>query len=74
MAKEYMKPKNAIVKFHGHIVILVDASDRQKTEEGVELWLQLRPAGEIRPMASIPDGTLETYKHCRPEIVSVEWE
>lgn len=72
--KEYMKPKNAKIKFHGHTVTLADANDRKKTPEGVEIWIEQKPAGEIRPMASIPEGTLDTFKHCRPEIISIEWE
>lgn len=73
MKKAEMKAKNIKVKFNGHTVTLADESDRQKTSEGVEIWIQQKPANNIRPMADIPEGTLETFKHCRPSIVSVDW-
>lgn len=71
--KPRVKATNLRVKFNGYTVTLADESDRRKTPEGVEIWIQQKPGNEIRPMASIPDGTLEKYKHCRPEIVSVQW-
>lgn len=72
--KEYAKAKQIKVKFHGHVVTLADEDDRKTTPEGVEIWIQKKPAGAIRPMASVPEGTLETYKHCRPETISIEWD
>lgn len=74
MAKQYAQVKNIKVTFHGHVVTLADGTDRKKTPEGVEIWIQYKPAGEIRPMADIPAGTLGKYKHCRPEIISIEWQ
>ena len=72
--KTRMKAKNIKVKFNGHKVTLPDENDRRKTSEGVEIWIQLQPGNNIRPMADIPEGTLEKYKHCRPEIISNDWE
>jgi hypothetical protein len=69
-----MKATNIKVKFNGYTVTLTDETDRRKTPQGVEIYIQQQPANNIRPMAVIPDGTLEIYKHCRPEIVSVQWE
>jgi hypothetical protein len=70
----YPKAKNIKIKFAGQVVTLKDENDRQKTRAGVELWIEQKPAGEFRPMATIPDGTLEKYKHDRPEIISQDWE
>ncbi len=72
--KARIRSTNIKVKFHSHIVTLTDENDRRKTPEGVEIWIQQKPGNEIRPMATIPDGTLETYKHCRPQIVSIDWD
>jgi hypothetical protein len=72
--KTYTKAKNIKIKFAGQVVTLKDESDRKKTSAGVEIWIQQQSAGNIRPMASIPDGTLEKYKHCRPEMISIQWE
>jgi hypothetical protein len=57
--KTYTKAKNIKVKFAGQVVTLKDETDRKKTRDGVEIWIQQQSAGNIRPMASIPDGTLE---------------
>lgn len=72
--KTRIKAKNIIVRFHGYTVILPDETDRRKTPEGVEIYMQFQPANNIRPMAAIPDGTLEKFKHCRPEVIDMEWE
>lgn len=72
--KPRMIAKNIKVKFNGHTVTLPDENDRRKTPEGVEIWMQQQPANNIRPMASCPDGSLDKFKHCRPEIVSIDWE
>ena len=62
------------IKFAGKVITLIDENDRKKILDGVELWIQQQPANNIRPMATIPDGTLEKYKHCRPEILDMKWE
>ena len=69
-----IKATNIKVKFNHHTVTLTDENDRRKTPEGVEIYIQQKPGNDIRPMAVIPEGTLEKYKHCRPEIVSVQWQ
>jgi len=73
MPKQYMHPVNIKVRFHGHTVALADMSDRQTTAEGVQIWIQSQPAGCFRPMADIPEGTLDQFKHCRPKIIQNEW-
>jgi hypothetical protein len=54
-------------------VTLANEEDRQKTSEGVEIWIEQKPGNEIRPMASIPEGTLEIYKYCRPVMIHIDW-
>lgn len=71
--KPRMIAKNIKIKFHGHTITLPTEADRRKTPEGVEIWIQQKPGNEIRLMVDIPDGTLEKYKHCRPQIVSFNW-
>ena len=67
-------PANIKVKFAGEIFHLKDHTSRPVSEKsGVEIWLQMRPANVVKPMANIPEGTLEKYKHARPEILSCEW-
>ena len=73
MANDYMDPVNIKVRFHGHTVTLADMNDRQTTPEGVQIWIQLQPAGWFRPMASLPVGTLDQFKRCRPQIVQNDW-
>ena len=72
-----MKPRTAIrnikIRFHGHMVTLTDEADRRTTPEGVELWVRQIPHNGIKTMATIPSGTLETYKYFRPELVSCDW-
>lgn len=70
----YPKVKKMKVVFDGHRVTLNGESDRKMIAGGVEIWIQRKPAGCVRPMATIPDGTLEQYKHCRPEWTEIEWE
>ena len=72
--KPRLKAKNIKVEFHGYTVKLTDENDRRTTPEGVEIWIQLQPANNIRPMAACPDGSLEKFKHSRPKIVSLDWE
>jgi hypothetical protein len=71
--KRNQKAINIKISFHGHTVTLADEYDRQTTPEGVTLWVKQGGANSIKPMASPPKGTLEIYKHSRPDIVSVEW-
>lgn len=71
--KHRKKASNIKISFHGHIVILKDENDRQTTPDGVEIWIQLKPANSIRPMAEIPARDLDIYKHCRPYIISLDW-
>lgn len=66
-------PRNIKVKFASSVVTLENENSRVTTHEGVEIWLQGKPANNFRAMATIPDGTLERYKHCRPEILAVDW-
>lgn len=67
-------PVNIKVKFAGEIFHLENHESRPKSEKsGVVIWLKMRPANEVQPMAEIPDGTLDKYKHCRPQIVSCDW-
>jgi hypothetical protein len=73
MTKQYQEPISIRVRFHGHVVTLADMNDRQTTPEGVQIWIQSQPAGCFRPMADIPEGTLEIYKHCRPQIIQNDW-
>ena len=72
--KKYPEAINVKVLFNGCLMTLANSNDRQKTTEGVEIWLQKQPGGAVRPMASIPDGTLDKYKHCRPEIIEQDWD
>lgn len=72
--KKRVRAINLIVEFNGHLVVLENEDDRQKTNEGVEIWIQKQPANSLRPMASIPAGTLEKYKHRRPHIIDMEWD
>jgi hypothetical protein len=67
-------PVNIKVKFGSAIVKLENHESHATTKEGVEIWLKMRPANEVQPMATIPDGTLEKYKHCRPKIISCDWK
>jgi hypothetical protein len=67
-------PTNIKIKFDKAIVILPTHDSRITTREGVELWLKPKPGSEYQPMASIPDGTLDQYKHCRPQILSCDWQ
>jgi hypothetical protein len=66
IASETMKPRmkaiNIRVKFNGYTVTLPDETTG-KTPEWVEIWIQ-QPANNIRPMADVPTGTLDKYKHC----------
>lgn len=71
--KTYPKAINIRVKFAGQVVTLADETDRKKTKAGAELYVDRTPNGYLRPWATIPPGTLEIYKHDRPEIVSVQW-
>jgi hypothetical protein len=66
-------PVNIKVQFGKSVVKLETHESRAKTTEGVEIYLKMRPANEVQPIAVIPDGTLEQYKNCRPQIVSCEW-
>ena len=72
--KKYPEAVNVKVKFNGCLVTLANSNDRRKTIEGVEIWLQRKPDGAVRPMATIPEGTLDKYKHCRPEIIKNDWD
>lgn len=72
--KARLKAYEISVRFNGHTVTLADENDRRKTPDGVEIWIQQKPANNLRPMATIPDGTLDQFKHCRPEIISLRWE
>jgi len=69
-----MKAKNIVVKFGRAVVVLSTQESRITTREGVELWIKQCPASEIKPMATIPVGTLEIYKHTRPVILRCDWE
>ena len=66
-------PINIKVKFGNQTAFLENHTSRAKTAEGVEIYLKMRPANEVQAMADIPDGTLDKYMHCRPQIVSCEW-
>jgi len=66
-------PVNIKVKFGKAIVKLENHESRAKTAEGVEIYLKMRPANEVQPIAVIPDGTLDKYKHCRPVIIACDW-
>jgi len=70
-----MKNQTAInikIKFGTEVVTLKNVNDRKTTREGVQLYIQERQA-DIRAWASIPDGTLEQYKHTKPVILSCDW-
>ena len=67
-------PINIKVKFAGEIFHLENHESRAASEKsGVVIYLKMRPANNFQPIAEIPNGTLEKYKHCRPEIVSCDW-
>lgn len=66
-------PVNIKIKFGKAVVKLPKHTDYAITNEGVKLYLKMKPANEVQAMAEIPDGTLEQYKHCRPIIVSCDW-
>jgi hypothetical protein len=66
-------PVNIKVKFGNEMFYLEQHTDRAKSEKsGVVIWGRMHgPA--FKPMAEIPDGTLEKYMHCRPEIIACDW-
>jgi len=65
-------PFNIKIRFAGEVVTLSDKDDRQTTPSGVTLHGRMR-GPEFQPLAEIPDGTLEKYKHERPKILSADW-
>ena len=73
MTKKYPEANNIKVRFGREVVLLDTADDRKRTAAGVVIWIKRKPGGEIQPMAQIPDGTLEQYKHFRPIIESLTW-
>jgi hypothetical protein len=66
-------PVNIKVKFGSSVVKLKDHTSRATTKDGVEIYITMRAASRAQPMAVIPDGTLNKYMHCRPEIISCDW-
>ena len=73
MSKRLQKAINIKIRFAGQVVTLADEYDRKTTNAGVQIWIKQKPSNEIQPQATIPDGTLNQYKHDRPEIVDVQW-
>lgn len=71
--KARMKAINIKVEFGRGVVTLADEDDRKTTSEGVEIYIEKLPANEMRPIAVIPDGTLEKFKHCRPQVLKITW-
>lgn len=74
MAMKKQTPVNIRVKFGNEYAFLKNAESIFVTQDGVKIWIKSRPGNNYQPMAEIPDGTLEKYKHCRPEIISCAWE
>jgi hypothetical protein len=66
-------PVNIKVRFGSSVVKLSDHNSRATTKDGVEIYIKMRAASGAQPMATIPDGTLSKYMHCRPEIISCDW-
>ena len=68
-------PINIKMKFGSAVVTLPTYENRVETEkyDGVVLFVVKKPDGSWRAMAQIPDGTLETYKHFRLEILKCDW-
>ena len=68
-------PINIKVQFNGEIFHLKNHESRQLSgKTGVEVYLEMRPGNEVKPVAVTPEyATVEQYKHCRPKILSCDW-
>lgn len=69
-------PYNIKIRFAGAVVTIRNHDETIELTgkcPGVKLWMQHRAGNEWRPMATVPDGTLDRYMHERPEILSCDW-
>lgn len=62
-----VKAVNIVIEFAGEKFFLADETcSALSMETGVKVYLQLRASNSIQPIAEVPEGTLEKYKHYRP--------
>jgi hypothetical protein len=66
------KPVKIKVQFGKLNFLLADENDTQK-RDGVAIHMKKRPGGEYQPIATLDDGLFDKYKHCRPQVTSVDW-